>query len=78
MGLAEIKSCLLGILKAWDPFINYMTVVFKQLISNIKLDKTLEYIILNALEMIPPHSHKNKKTLLRGQKMLHVNLLLTS
>jgi small nuclear ribonucleoprotein (snRNP)-like protein len=71
------KSCLLGSLKAWDQFINHMTIIFKQLVSNIKLDRALEYIILKSLEMITP-IHQKRKTLLRGQKMLHFDLLLTS
>lgn len=61
MGFCEKKSCLLGILKAWDPFINYMIIIFQQLISNINLHKTLEYIILNALETITPIDTKIKK-----------------
>jgi hypothetical protein len=54
-----------------------MTIIFKQLVSNIKLDRALEYIILKSLEMITP-IHQKRKTLLRGQKMLHFDLLLTS
>jgi hypothetical protein len=76
--LVKNKSCLLGILKAWDPFINHMTISFKQLVSNIKLDRTLEYIILKALEMNTPIHKKIIKLCYMDKKMLHFKLLLTS
>jgi hypothetical protein len=67
MGFGEKKSCLLGVLKAWDPFINHMTINYKQLISNIKLDRALEYI--KCIRNDHPHSHKNKKLCYMDKKV---------
>jgi hypothetical protein len=38
-----------------------MIIIFKGLISDLKIYKALKYIILNTLGIdLPPHSHKNK------------------
>jgi hypothetical protein len=40
----------MGILKVWDPLINHITTNLKGLILNIKIDKAIEYIMLNTLK----------------------------
>lgn len=44
MRFGEKMSCILYILKAWDPFINHMVTILKYQINII-----VEYIMINTL-----------------------------
>jgi hypothetical protein len=51
----------MGILKFWDPFINYVITTLKELILNIKIDRALEYIIIYTLgDDCPTFTQKSK------------------
>jgi hypothetical protein len=54
----EKKSYFMGILKIWNLFINHMTTTLKGLISNIKIQVALVYLLMNTFKIgfIPFHN----------------------